>query len=602
MRGSMRRMVAFWLWLAGLAGTPRPMAAQQVRADTVVVTASADPVPFDSLARTVTVLTRDEIRSLPVRSLAELLDYTAAVDVRSRGPYGVQADFSIRGSSYSQVLVLVDGVRINDSQTAHHNADLPIALEDIERIEILSGPGSALYGADAFGGTINIISARDGSGFRASGLAGQFGTFEGSARLSVGRGGFRQSLSIFGSRSAGFMFDRDYRTAGFHARADVGGRTSLLAAYADKEFGANGFYGPSPSREWTNQALLSAERRMHASARWQATLQASYRTHGDRFLWDTRRPGLYENRHRTHAFGLSLKARRVLSQRLTLNFGGEAGGDRIASSNLGDHSYARASAFAELQLKLGNTANLYQGLRYDRYSVFGAATSPSLSLSWWARPRIRLRGSAGHAFRIPTFTELYYRDPNNEGTPALKPERAWACEIGTDIFPAARWRAAATVFARRDTDAIDWIRRSPAEKWRSANIGRFTSAGAELRLQRTFDEARRVLELEYSYTNGDAGAADYLSKYVLDYVRHSAGVRLAAALPAAFTFGQGAGYRRHRDGRDYLVVDARLARSFGQATLMLEGSNILGVRYQEIVGVDMPGRRLALRLEWSPGP
>jgi len=243
----MRLLLAALPCLVWLAGAPRPMAAQQVRADTVVVTASADPVPFDSLARTVTVLTRDEIRSLPVRSLAELLDYTAAVDVRSRGPYGVQADFSIRGSSYSQVLVLVDGVRINDSQTAHHNADLPIALEDIERIEILSGPGSALYGADAFGGTINIITARDGSGFRASGLAGQFGTFEGSARLSVGRGGFRQSLSIFGSRSAGFMFDRDYRTAGFHA----GGREAERHPIRRRE--AHRFAQRAPTRTRPHQ-------------------------------------------------------------------------------------------------------------------------------------------------------------------------------------------------------------------------------------------------------------------------------------------------------------------------------------------------------------
>lgn len=588
--------------LALLAGIPRSGAAQQTRADTIVVTAGAYPIPFDGLARTVTILTRDEIRSLPVRSLAELLDYTAGVDVRSRGPYGAQADFSIRGSSYSQVLVLVDGIRMNDSQTGHHNADLPVALSDIERVEVLSGPGSALYGADAFGGIINIITSRKDRRLHASGSIGQFGTLEARARASLQRGVLSQSVALFGSRSSGFMFDRDFRTAGFHARTDIGDRSSLMVGYADKEFGANGFYGPSPSREWTDQLLVAAEHTMRASARWQGKMQASYRTHGDRFLWDIRRPGFYENRHRTHALGFSFKAQRTLSEGVMLNFGGEAGTDRIASSNLGNHSYARTSAFAEMQFKLGRPATVYSGFRYDRYSNFGSAASPSLSLSWWALPRLRFRASAGHAFRIPTFTELYYRDPNNEGSATLKPERAWAFEIGTDIYPAAHWLAAAAFFARRESDTIDWVRRSPAEKWRAANMGGFTAQGVELSLQRAFGGAFRLVQIEYAYVGGSAGAADYHSKYVLDYVRHSGGARLAAALPAALTFGQGAGYRKHRDGRDYLVIDARLARAFGRAVLSLEGANILGIRYQEIIGVDMPGRRLALRLEWSPGP
>lgn len=585
-----------------LAGITRIVAAQQTRADTVVVTAAAYPIPFDSLARTVTILTRDDIRSLPVRSLAELLDYTAAVDVRSRGPYGSQADFSIRGSSYSQVLVLVDGIRMNDAQTGHHNADLPVALSDIERIEVLSGPGSALYGADAFGGIINIITSKKDRRLHASGSIGQFGTLEASARASLQRGALSQSVALFGSRSAGFTFDRDYRAAGFHARTDIGDRSSVLVGYADKEFGANGFYGPSPSREWTDQLLVAAEHALRASARWQGRVQASYRTHGDRFLWDIRRPGLYENRHRTHAFNLSFKAQRTLSERLTLNFGGEAGADRIASGNLGNHAYARTSAFAEMQFKLGRPATVFSGVRYDRYSNFGSAASPSLSLSWWALPRLRFRASAGHAFRIPTFTELYYRDPNNEGFAALKPERAWAFETGADIYPAAGWLASAAFFARRESDTIDWVRRSPAEKWRAANMGRFTAQGAEFCLQRALGGALRLMQIEYAYVGGSSSAAGYTSKYVLDYVRHSGGARLAAALPGALTYSQGAGYRRHRDRRDYLVIDARLARSFGRAVLSLEGSNILGARYQEIIGVDMPGRRLAVRAEWAPGP
>src|SRR5918999_2837324 len=132
----------------------QPSAAQppHVR-DTVVVTAAARPVSFENLSRAVTVLTREQIALLPAQSVVELLRYVVGVDVRTRAPFGVQSDLSIRGASFGQTLVLVDGVRLNDAQSGHHNGDIPVPLDQIERIEVLRGPGSSLFGADAFGGT-----------------------------------------------------------------------------------------------------------------------------------------------------------------------------------------------------------------------------------------------------------------------------------------------------------------------------------------------------------------------------------------------------------------------------------------------------------------
>src|SRR5918993_108783 len=100
------------------------------------------------------------ISSLLVNSIADVLRLTGSVDVRARGERGVQTDFAIRGANFGQMLVLVDGVRLNDAQSGHHNGDIPVAVNEVERIEILHGPGSALFGADAFGGAVNIITRR----------------------------------------------------------------------------------------------------------------------------------------------------------------------------------------------------------------------------------------------------------------------------------------------------------------------------------------------------------------------------------------------------------------------------------------------------------
>ena len=125
------------------------------------MTAAATPVELARSPARLTVITRDQIARLPVHSIADVLRLLSSVDVRARGERGVQTDFAIRGANFGQMLVLVDGVRLNDAQSGHHNGDIPVPLDAIERIEILHGPGSSLFGADAFGGTINVITRKD---------------------------------------------------------------------------------------------------------------------------------------------------------------------------------------------------------------------------------------------------------------------------------------------------------------------------------------------------------------------------------------------------------------------------------------------------------
>jgi iron complex outermembrane receptor protein len=576
---------------------PAPRAYAQAAAihETVVVTGTAAPTPLGNLGRALTVISRDEIERLPVAAVDDLLRLIASVDTRSRGARGVQSDFGIRGAGFGQTLVLLNGARLNDVQSGHHNADIPVSLADVERVEVLLGAGSSLHGADAFGGTINIITRRAGPRLSAGVAVGQHRLFESNATVALARASTTHTLSGAFGRSSGFMPARDHNTRLARYQAAWRSGATLGVAYLDKEFGANGFYGPAPSREWTDQLLTTAQRRFAGPARWSVVLDAAYRTHGDRFVYDVSRPALSDNRHRTHAISADVRGHYAASERTTLSVGAGGGGDAIGSSNLGDHQFARGSLFAELRHAVRERVLIHPGVRFDTYTGFGTSWSPSVAVSAWISPHVKWRASGGRAFRVPTFTELYYRDPNHQAAGALVPEAAWSADAGLDAFRGP-WSASLTAFSRWEEDVIDWVRASPAERWRTVNIRHVDTQGIEVSFAR---RAGRLghLGVQYAAQRSEAGRLELLSKYVLDYPRHSLAAS-ASQVWRGVSFGQRLEFKRRADGRRYWPVDLRAACRRGRGELFIDATNILDTSYEEIRGVAMPGRwvRVGIRI------
>lgn len=566
-----------------------PLSAQAPRLhESVVVTGSAEPVPFESVGRAVWVLTRADIARLPVRSIDDILRLASSIDVRARGPY-VQADLSIRGGSFGQTLVLVDGVRLNDAQSGHHNTDLPLTLGDIERVEVLLGAGSSLFGADAFGGTVNIITRGASTAPEASAVGGDHGLAGAQARVSFAKGHLQQTVSADIIRSSGFEADREFENVALSGRTTVGSRTRVQMGFVRKDFGANGFYGPSPSHETTDQTAAGVT---HAFAMfsWRSTVQAMYRSHGDRFLYDRRQPGVAENVHRTHAATALLRANRPIGQRTRASVGTELGADWIGSTNLGDRSFRRASGFAEIQHSATGRLIVYPGLRFDTYDNFGSAWSPSVAARLTVAPFVSLRASAGHAFRIPTFTELYYTDPNHRASSDLSPERGWSGEGGADWVLGGRAMARATVFTRRDRDVIDWVRTSAAERWRTTNIRRVDTTGLELGVRQLFGSSSLV-DVQYTFLSAEAeSVTGLLSKYVLDYAPHNLVLSGVVRAPLGLDLSPRLAWTKRHDGRSYPVVDLRASRQVRRWTVFVEAFNLFDETYQEIIGVAMPGR------------
>lgn len=597
---------------------PAPMKAE------VAVVASLSGAEAE--ASTVAVLTRKEIERLPARSLSELLRYLPAVDVRRRGPEGVQADVSLRGADYNGTLVLVDGEPVNDPQTNHHTLDLDVPADAIERVEVLYGAASALYGSEAIGGVINVVTRGGSLGKARAQLEGRY--VHGSHSLDAGSLRLATkitdavTLSLDGSRSesSGFRDDREHAVGALRAsvRVDTAlGPVTLAGGAADRAFGAYAFYGTRfpNQQEWTRTQSLRLSADLAPGAGWSLAPSASVRSHRDDFVLERSDPDFYRNQHETDRTAFRLLARRPLLGG-TLAVGGETGRDTIDSTNLGDHTRSRSAAFVELGRPFStatpSAGGFRAGLRVDTYDDYGSRVSPQLA-AWAALGAgVRARASIGTAFRVPTFTELYYVDPQTIGNPDLRPEKATNVEAGL-TWDAGVVTVDAALFYRHGTDVIDFVRSSPLEPFRATNLRTVDTQGIEgtvslvpARLARTPLTRLALRAALYSADleelKAEAGATE--GRYVLDPLRVKWDFLVEARLPFRVdTLLRLSYFDRPSFDEGVLLLDARLGHDLLEGDILevyVEGDNLGDVRYEEVPGVPLPGRTLAagLRLTW----
>lgn len=577
-----------------LPGAARPAVAAQSNSaqstgvprvdEEVFVTATVTPVAPADIARSVAIVDRTDLEALGLRSAIDGLRLVPGIDMRARGPLDVQTDLSIRGATFGQHLVLADGMRLNDSQSGHHNGEIPLPSVAIDRIEVVAGAGSSVHGADALGGTVNVITRRDPHAL-ARIAVGQHGLVDVQASAAGGVLPDRWTLAGWGSRSDGFMFDRDFALGGVALRGSPAAGLTVDVRHQRRAFGANGFYGPSPSKEWTDQTLAGVSWQATAGA-WATTVRGMARNHGDHFRWDIARPGFAENRHRTNAAEAGVDLRRALG-RARLAIGASSSIDRVRSSNLGDHDYSRVSGFAEAQVPVSDTWTVVGGLRVDHYSTFGTATSPTASVVTTVRPGLRLRASVGHAFRVPTFTELYYSDPNTLGRADLRAERGWTLDGGAD-WERGPWSGSASVFRRWDRDVIDFVRPDPTVRFQATNVRDVRARGIEVSIARRW--AQTIVRGSYAALGIDAPDLTIESRYVLEYARHQTSLSIASPIGGGLRGSLTVDHRLRRDGQHYALVGARVSRSVGRLDVFVDATNLFDVDYTEIAGVAMPGR------------
>jgi len=408
------------------------------------------------------------------------------------------------------------------------------------------------------------------------------------------RGAWSEQLAASRQFSTGFTPNRDFRNlslASLTRREGSRGGTAITLAHNDRPFGAERFYGPFPSWERTRTWYGAVHQRLANT-----NLAAAWRRHSDLFVLYRDRPEIYTNRHRSETWQAWLRRRNSLAAASTLHYGVEYHRDGIRSTNLGQHSRSRGAAYVAWDARALRRFSLTLGARQETYRTGASPFAPSSSGGVWIHRRLKLRGAVARAFRLPSFTDLYYRDPATRGSPDLRPESAWSFESGLDIY-GERLQFGFTVFERRERDGIDYVRRPGETIWQAANLHRLRMRGCEMDLRADLMRGHR-LELAWTALSGWRKAlGDLQSRYVFNYPSQAAvaswRTALARRLAARLRVG---GYKR--TGRDpYLVVDGALACEQGRLRPFLALQNVTDTTYEEIAGVPMPGRSVLVGLE-----
>lgn len=621
------------------ADSTRTAIEKTVLLDDVEVTASKAPTLPGQTARIVHVLGRDAIAAAPVQSINDLLKYAAGVDVRQRGPIGVQTDVSVRGGNSEQVAILLNGINIGDPQTAYNAFDFPCDIADIDHIEVLEGPAARVYGTSSLVGAVNIVTATPAhSSIAAHADAGSYGYASAGARIALTGRTWKNAVSGSYTRSDGYS-----RCKAGTLNADYhGGKAFYQGGYEDhtitakwhagisaKDFGANTFYGA----KWDDQyehtlktyTALSVENKngrfhLHPSIYWNRNM--------DRYeLFRGAEEKYPFNYHRTDIYGLNLNSYFDWTLGRTA-IGAEIRNEDLVSTVLGerldqpshvhgtsrDYEYGlnrtNISFILEHNISLGRfTASAGMIAAKNSWNHMNMRVYPGADLSYAISSGLRIYASYNTSLRMPSATELYYSVGGHKADKYLKPEEMSSIEGGVK-YAGNGIRAKACIYYNRCNNLIDWVRDTGGDEnavWKSVNFTKVNGTGAEL--SATIDGHAIIpgqrwwksLNVAYSYINQNKVETKGLqSRYTLEYLRHKLVADLQTTIIPGLDFGlyyrwqERTGYYTDAGGTDhtyrpYSIIDARLTWTKPRYRCYVEANNLLDKTYVDYGNVPQPG-------------
>lgn len=567
-----------------------PAAWAQFQESVTVVASRLPAIPL----RRVLVLESSQLQNLPLRDCADVLRLMAGTGLARRGVFGIQADASMAGAPFEGVLVLVNGVPVNDPQTGHFHLDVPLPVEAIDRVEILAGTASPVFGSAAVGGVVAITTKTRATAQLRFGL-GDHSLSSGAAQLSLGA-----HWSLFAKRaeSRGFRADSDFhlgRLALTGSQSFGSWQLTTSLAVGGSQFGAWTFYSSRfpHQRERTGVGLFTLQAQRPLSPAHQVTVTVGARQHRDVYLLDKTRPYWYRNRHRTRQFSLSASLQGE-SRGLTWVVGVDGERQLLSSSRLGLHDRNRAGLFAEAVTSSGGWTFHIQS-RQDWYPQ-EARFTPGLAAGYLWASGVRLAVHAAGAFRLPSFTELYYDSPASVGNPALRPEKAWTGEVDL-AFPwkGGVWQVGA--FRRWARDLVDWVR-SDTGMFVAQNYARAETTGAHLDVN--WDQSWGSWRTSVAYLKSDIAVDPSRSAYALAHPRWE------ASLAGTLRFARGVltpilSYRKPQGKGGFVLTDLAWRWPLeGPVGLEVSVFNLTNRQYQEVPGVKQPGRWWTVGLLFRP--
>ncbi|GGG93921.1 ligand-gated channel protein [Polaribacter pacificus] len=565
--------------------------------DTVVIKSSRIDLPFKENSRTLHIITAAAIKNSAATNVVALLKQVAGVDIRTRGTAGSQADLYIRGGGFDQTLLLIDGIKMDDSQTGHHTLNAALPLEVIQRIEIVKGPAARVFGQNAFTGAINIVTKKRLENTVITQVeAGSFGQLNGA--ITVGKEYEHTSFIAHASAltSDGYRTNTDYKNYNYFLKGIFNKKKQpieLIATFFDKNYGAENFYTTNPAfheYEETQSSLVGVSTTFRTE-KFKITPRVYWKRGQDIFLLKRDDPGFYRNLHITNKVGVEANASYTSNLGVT-GFGLDVSGVSISSNNLGKRDRMMASLFVEHRFKFFNEKlDITPGVAITYFSDFKFHAFPGMDIGYALSDNLKVYGNIGYTYRIPTYTDLFYKDPVTIGNENLEPEEALSQELGIK-FNQSNFFGSIAFFNRSAKNLIDYIRPNTNQSvFTAANIAEVTTKGFELDASYQFkiSDYQQSIAVGYSYLDDDILDQNKdLSRYSLNTLRHQFTTRLTTKFFKNIEQNLIYKHAERTIGTSYNVWDASIIVAFKSFDFTLTANNIFDADYIESGFIPMP--------------
>ena len=570
----------------------------------ITITSNRITLPFSKTSRTITLITADDILKSSATNVADLLQNVSGVDIRRRGTDGMQSDLYIRGGNFDQTLLLIDGVKMDDVQTGHHTMNAILSLENIERIEIIKGPASRIYGQNAFTGAINIITknVKDNSLDVALNY-GSYNNKKGTASFTqkFENGGILASVGY--QDSDGYRFNTDFENVTAFFKTDLK-NYNLTTSFTDRKFGANGFYASPDYKDQYEETQTSLVALGSTYAFDNVTIKPRlyWRRNQDMYVFLREDPSYYRNLHISNKIGAETNV--VFNSSLgKTGVGVDMYRVFLVSNNLGNHNRTAITGFLEHRFELLNeNLDITPGVAISYYSDFNTKAFPGLDVGYRVSDEFKVYGNVGYTYRVPTFTDMFYVGPTTIGNPDLEPESALSEEVGVKLTT-DNFQIDLALFNRLSDNLIDWTKDNESDKWETRNFSEVQTQGVEIALNYNFyvGQFKQNLNVGYTFIEDDIrdNNVDY-TRYSLNSIKH----QITSSIDTKFckVFSQNIAYRfvERTNGQSYTVVDAKLLANVSKSIeFSLAANNIFNAEYYETNLVPMPKGNLMFGFKYS---
>ena len=581
--------------------------SQSVDLDEVVVSESKIDIPFSKKYRSVEVIDSKSIVESGVNNVVDLLQQVSGVDLRKRGVPGTQADLYIRGGGFDQTLLLIDGMKMDDIQTGHHTLNLLLPIQLIERIEIIKGPASRIFGQNAFNGAINIVTKTlpksDKKLFEVMVSNPTFGSFKQfgfliNSRLLL-KEKFNAQLTFSRSKSDGYRYNTDYSNDFFFFKSEIKTKKNpiiITSGFTEKKFGANGFYAsPSAVDQYEEtQASFVGISTVFGSEKLLIRPKLYWRRGQDEYIYIRNNPSVYRNLHITNKIYLDFSFSKLFDSS-RLNFGIDLSSSSISSNNLGKHNRFTSSLYADYTFKTkDNKLSFSPGFSVSNFSDMSTHFFPGVDIGFDLSEKINLYANYGKTYRIPTYTDLYYSDRNTIGNPNLNPEHAITNEIGIK-YSNENIDISSSYFLRKSSNIIDYVKQSEQDKWEATNIRNLDTNGFDFNFLFKISP-NNSLRLGYTYLFDKSYVSEVnYSRYAINSLRHQLNTRLALKYSNKITHTLINRFGERSNNVSHIVYDSNLKYQLSNNSyFFINVNNIFNEEYYETNLVPMPGRNFLI--------